>query len=86
MPAMRYMMANGCFYGDKESIFPKYDLVAVRQSKDGNYRGHWVTGLGFMDLFFSKEHVRELTPEEIKEYDGKYIYIGDVKCGPLKIT
>lgn len=47
----------------------------VNKEDADNFYGHWVEGLGFIDVRFPKDTTRELTPEELKDYNSKVVVI-----------
>ena len=53
------------------------DICFVHREDAENYYGNWVFGYGFIDVRFPKETTRDLTPEEIGEWHGKAICLGD---------
>lgn len=62
----KYMMATKAFHKMGDISRDTEDLCRVYSEDMGGYRGSWVTGLGFFDVFFPKSTTRELTQEEIK--------------------
>lgn len=63
-----YMMATKAIHklGDISSDFE--DICHVDKEEDGNYIGHWVAGLGFVNVKFPKETTRMLTTAEIEKF------------------
>ena len=53
------------------------DLCVIHSETEKDYVGNWVTGLGFIDVKFSKETTRKLTDEEIKKYNSMYYQLAD---------
>lgn len=70
-----YMMATKAIHllGDISRDEP--DLCHVESEDAENYIGSWVTGYGFCLVKFPKETTRELTPEEVKKYNGMMVGI-----------
>jgi len=62
------------------------DICIITHEDDENYYGNWVTGFGFVDVQFPKSTTRDLTPEEISEYHGNPMMIGDSFAGSINIT
>jgi len=64
----RYMMGTTAIHdgvGDISRDEPDY--CYIQKQEGDNYIGHWVEGLGFINVKFPVEATRECTPEE-KEY------------------
>ena len=81
----KHMMATKAIHklGDISRDTP--DLCFINDKDDDNYIGSWVYGFGFIKVKFPKETTRDLTPDEIKEYNGKYMAINNTPVGPIKI-
>lgn len=59
------MMSTQAFHklGDISRDKPEYVYIVAED--DDNYYGHWVEGMGFVDVRFPKATTRILTPDEI---------------------
>jgi len=71
----RYMMATVAIHqlGDISRATPS--LCLIQRQGLLNYYGHWVTGLGFVEVRFPKKTTRPLTQEERAQYRGKWVEI-----------
>jgi len=63
----------------------KPDLCIINSEDESNYIGNWVTGYGFVEVEFPKETTRELTEEEIKNYNKSFIRLSDNPPIKLKV-
>ncbi len=81
----KYMMATKATHqlGDISSDEP--DICYIKREGTNNYVGHWVTGMGFVDVKFPKETTRDLTPEEIEYWNKKSFQIGSQPSYKLMI-
>ena len=82
----RYMMATKAFHllGDISCETPS--LCSVYGEDSENYIGAWVEGFGFFDVKFPKDTTRELTGEEVEEWDDRVIAINDTPRYAVHIT
>jgi len=55
----------------------EFKLIHVDdESEDGeHWVGNWVAGLGFVNVHFPKDTVRELTPAEAESLAGKEVHL-----------
>jgi hypothetical protein len=49
------------------------DLAIIYKEDENNYIGNWVTGFGFIDVKFPKDTTRDLTENEIEQYEKQFI-------------
>jgi hypothetical protein len=61
-------------YGDLSRAEP--DLAIIHGETETHYIGAWVSGIGFVNVWFPKATTRELTAEERAHYRGKVIEVG----------
>lgn len=70
----KYMMATKAFHqfaGDISREQP--ELCSIEWETNTHYIGSWAEGLGLIGVKFPKETTRNLTPEEIKRFNGQRI-------------
>lgn len=88
----KYMMATKAIHqlGDISSKEP--DICVIHKEDADNYIGNWVFGLGFVGVKFPKSSTRDLTPEEVKEYNGKQLVMSGLfsgkpsyECGSIQL-
>lgn len=84
----KYMMATKAFHklGDISSDTPDLCYIKHTSIDEKYYIGSWVTGFGFINVKFPKESTRELTDEEIKYWNSKYIQIASQPPHKLNVT
>jgi len=75
MTEKKYMMATKAYHklGDISSDVP--DLCVVKRETETDWYGSWVTDFGIVDVRFPKETTRELTTDEINNYNAMYVQI-----------
>lgn len=74
----KFLMASGFYhkaYSEPDADF--FDIVQVYEETNDAYIGSFVFGLGLIDVVFPKNCTRELTKDEILQYDGKFIAINN---------
>lgn len=66
----RYMLATTAVHLGTEADISRDepDLCVVERETEHFLIGHWVTGFGFIEVWFPKATTRELTPEEVEKY------------------
>lgn len=81
----KYMMATKAIHklGDISRDVP--DLCLITGEDAENYIGNWVEGFGFVDVNFPKTTTRDLTADEVSEYDGKKYGINGVPFLTVKL-
>lgn len=81
----KYMMATKAIHklGDISNDSP--DLCYIYGEDEQNYIGNWITGFGFINVKFPKETTRDLTPEEIEEYNNTYFQLASNPPFKLKV-
>lgn len=79
----RYMMATDAFHIMGNISSPDYDICHVYAEDSKNYYGSWIFGMGFFDVRFPKETTRDLTPDEIAEYQKKRMSMNGLDLGPV---
>ena len=62
-----------------------WDIVQVVQEDADNYYGNWLYGYGYVDVRFPKSSLRELTKEEIDQYEGSNFGIVGSWANKLKV-
>lgn len=77
----KYMMATTAIHklGDISSDTP--DICIVHGEDGDDYIGHWVTGLGFIDVRFPKATTFDLTDEDKAKYNGMRLAMYGVHTG-----
>ena len=63
----RYMMGTTAIHQLGDISREKEDYCYINEQTTEGYIGHWVEGYGFVEVVFSFDTTRELTPEE-QEY------------------
>ena len=81
----KYMMATKAIHQMGDISRDEEDLCVVFAEDKENYIGNWVTGFGFIEVKFPKETTRELTNEEVKEYNKTYVQISNQPPIKLKV-
>lgn len=86
----KYMIATKADHlmGDLSRDFQELsteNLCLVDREMDGFYLGSWVTGFGFFDVKFPKETTRELTKEEVEQFNKQYIQLASFPARKLKV-
>ena len=81
----KYMMATKAIHKMGDISRDKPDLCIINSEDESNYIGNWVTGYGFVEVEFPKETTRELTEEEIKNYNKSFIRLSDNPPIKLKV-
>ena len=71
----KYMMATKAFHKLGDISRDEEDICYVHEERDDGYVGAWVTGFGFIEVFFPKDTTRELTSEETEKYNEMYFQI-----------
>jgi hypothetical protein len=61
------------------------DLCIIEREEKDHYIGHWIEGLGFINVHFPKATTRALTEAEIAEYDGRRMQINGTPLGRLHV-
>lgn len=88
----KYMMATKAIHqlGDISSKEP--DICVIHKEDADNYIGNWVFGLGFINVKFPKSSTRDLTPDEVTEYNGKQLVMSGMfsgkpsyECGSIQL-
>lgn len=82
----RYVMATAAAHklGDL-SRDPAH--LALVYGEDGDaYVGRWIEGFGYFDVRFPKATTRDLTADEIAEYDGRLVAINGEPISALDIV
>lgn len=81
----KYMMATKAIHKLGDISREPADLCTITDEDEENYIGMWVTGFGFFDVKFPKETTKELTKDEIEQYNGKQISVNGGYRYTLKI-
>jgi hypothetical protein len=76
-PMNKYMMATKAVHLLGDISRDTEDLCFVRYETETHYVGNWVTGFGFISVMFPKDTTRELTPDELKFYNQRYVQTND---------
>ena len=76
MDIPKYMMATTAIHQLGDISRDEPDICQIYGEDAENYIGNWVAGFGFIDVKFPKATTRDLTPAEVKHYDGKRYRIG----------
>ena len=63
----RYMMGTTAIHQLGDISRTEEDYCYIKEQTSEGYVGQWVTGYGFINVLFSFDTTRELTPEE-EEY------------------
>lgn len=81
----KYMMATTAIHklGDISRDNP--DLCRVNKEDDKNYYGAWIEGYGFINVKFPKKTTRDLTKDEIEDYNKTSIRINNQPAFQLKV-
>jgi hypothetical protein len=81
----KYMIGTEAYHllGDISS--DKEDLFYTSMEAADYWIGQWVTGFGFINVLFPKKTSRELTDEEIKYWNSRYIQIGSHPLMKMKV-
>lgn len=64
----RYMMATKAIHNLGDISREKPSLCLIHSEDEENYIGHWMEGMGFIDVKFPKDSTRELTDDEKKKF------------------
>lgn len=65
----KYKMARGSSHNLwKEEVHEEYELCIVFKEDEENWYGHFVEGMGFIDVCYPKKYTRELTEAEAEKY------------------
>lgn len=81
----RYLMGTTAYHKMGDVSRDKGDLFITSNETDTHWIGNWVTGFGFINVCFPKSTSRELTEEEITEYNKTYIQIASQPPYKLKV-
>ena len=81
----KHLMATEAYHLMGDISRTEADLCIVAKETDEYYVGNWVTGFGFIDVLFPKETTRELTKEEVNEFEQKTIAINGTPVYDIKI-
>lgn len=75
--ADRFMMATHAFHSFAGDISRDHHALAVITDEDEqDFIGQWVEGAGFIEVRFPKGTTRELTAEEIEQFNGRMVIEG----------
>lgn len=80
-----YMMATKAYHYMGDISREEPDLCYIYKETEDYYVGNWITGYGFINVLLPKETTRELTPEEIENYNNTYVQIGSQPPFKLQI-
>lgn len=84
MSGRKFVMAkDGWHKALGEFHDPEYDLAIVFEENSTHFIGMWVYGMALINMQFSKETTRELTPEERQNLRGKKV--GTTYAGPFEL-
>jgi hypothetical protein len=81
----KYLMGTKAYHQLGEISRDEYDLFHANYETDNYWIGSWITGFGFFNVLFPKETSRELTQEEITQYNKTYIQLGSYPPTKLNI-
>jgi len=81
---VKYMMATKAIHIMGDISRDEEDLCVITEEDEENYIGNWVFGFGFIHVKFPKATTRELTQEEIDEYNKGYVQINNQV--PIKLN
>jgi hypothetical protein len=81
----KYMIATVALHKMGDISRPVGDICRVTTERENDYLGAWVTGYGFIGVKFPKDSTRELTKEEVKEYNQRSFQIGGQSVWKLGI-
>ena len=73
----KYMMATKAYHKVGDISRNAEDICHVHEERDDGYVGAWVTGFGFVEVFFPKDTTRELTQEEVEKYEAMHFQISN---------
>jgi hypothetical protein len=82
----RYMMGTNAYHQLGDISSDNFDLFVASKETTDNWIGSWVTGFGFFNVVFPKSTSRDLTPEEIEEYNKTYIRINNQPAVKLNVS
>jgi len=81
----KHLMATEAYHLLGDISRNEADLCIVSKETDEYFVGNWVTGLGFFNVLFPKETTRELTEEEVNEFEQLSIAINGTPLHDIKI-
>lgn len=84
-PTPKYFMGTKAFHQLGDISRDNFDLFLAIGETEKYWVGNWITGFGLINVLFPKETSRNLTPQEIEEYNKLYTYIGSQYAVKIKI-
>lgn len=70
-----FKMATEAYHLMGDISRPKKNLCKVYTEDKDNFYGHWIEGLGFIEVRFPKETTSELTEKDKEKLHGKKLAI-----------
>ena len=80
----RHMLATTAYHFLADISSDEFDLIYVYSETDDFWVGNWVTGFGFINVLFPKTTTRDLTPQEVAEYNQLSLQLAS--NAPQKLT